>query len=165
MKQDRAFQHYAWALGILSLIQLLMSHGLFENPNKLKAQELTVDGTDLTPLTELAADTANSAVTAIGAGVVFVCCILLAGAVMVLLRYAVKDLFTPQTKRRGLLAAAVSFAVCLLAGILFGGLHQAGTALFISVPLPLISWIVYHVGREPVDQEAAERQIGEDQYY
>lgn len=165
MKQDKAFQHYAWGLGVLSFIQMLMSHGLLDNPNKLKAQELIVDGADLTALTELAADVGNSFITSVGTGVVLVACTLLSGAVMLLLRYVVKDLFTPDTKRRGLIAAAVSFGVCLFAGLLFGGLHQGETALFISLPVPVISWLVYHIGRVPVDRNSIEQQIGEDQYY
>ena len=165
MKSDKASQHYAWGLGALSFIQILMSRGLLDNPNRLKAQELIVDGTDLTDWVELNASAINSFTDTVAAGIVLVVSVLLSCTVMVLLRCVVNDLFAPRTKRRGLIAACISFGICLIAGLFFGGLHQASTALIISLPVPFVSWIVFHAGRTPVDQNLAEQQIGEDQYY
>ena len=165
MKQDKAFRHYAWGLGILTFLQMMMSHGLFENMNLLKAQELIVDGADLTALTELAADAGNSFIRTVGMGLILVACVLLSATVMLLLRFVIKDLFTPDTKCRGLIAAGISFGICFIAGLVFSGLHEASTALFISLPVPGVSWLLYHAGRKPVDQISAEQQIGEDLYY
>lgn len=146
---DKASLHYGIGLTALSILQMCMTHGLFQNPNQIKGQELTVDGTDLTPYTELAAEAGNSLVTLLGAAVIFVCCIILSAAVMMLLRLLLRDKFDERTAKCGLIFAGVSAAVCFLAGMLFSGGHALAAPLILCLPVPAVSWLVYHIGRAP----------------
>lgn len=145
-KIDKASLHYGIGLAALSILQMCMTHGLFQNPNRMKGQELIVDGTDLTPYTELAAEAGNMLVSLIGAVVIFICCVILSAVVMLLLRL-LRDQFDERTAKRGLIFAGISAAVCFLAGLLFSGGHEASTALMLCLPVPAVSWLVYHIGR------------------
>ena len=165
MKQNKASNRYLAGLGALTVVYLCMLHGLMQNPNLLKAQELTVDGADLTPVVDLAASAANSFIMTVGTAVVAVAGILLSGAVMLVLRYFFRDTFTARTARRDLRFAVIAGVLFLAAGLFFSRLHAIGTSLLLCLPVPVVSWLVYHVGREPEDPEQAEQQIGEDQYY
>ena len=146
---DKASLHYGIGLAVLSIAQICMTHGLFRNPNQMKGKELTVDGADLTPLTELAADAGNSLVQFAGAVIIFAVCIILSAAVMLLLRKLLRDPFDAQTAKRGLMLAGISAAVCFIAGLLFGGSHEIMTALILALPVPAASWLAFHIGRKP----------------
>lgn len=144
---DKASLHYGIGLAALSIVQICMAHGLFDNPNQLKGTELTADGADLSPYTELAAEAGNGLIRLGGIIVMLVTCIILSAVVMLLLRLLLRDRFEQQTVRRGVICAGVSFAVCLIAGLIFGGIRETGTALLLSLPVPAVSWPVYHLGR------------------
>lgn len=145
-KIDKASLHYGIGLAALSILQMCMTHGLFRNPNRMKGQELIVDGTDMTPYTELAAEAGNLLVSLIGAVVIFISCVILSAVVMLLLRL-LRDQFDERTARRGLIFAGISAAVCFLAGLLFSGGHEASTVLILCLPVPVVSWLTYHIGR------------------
>ena len=148
-KIDKASLHYGIGLAALSILQMCMTHGLFQNPNRMKGQELIVDGADLTPYTELAAEAGNSLVSLMGAVVIFICCVILSAVVMLLLRLLLRDQFDERTAKRGLIFAGISAAVCFLAGLLFSGGHEASTVLILCLPVPVVSWLTYHIGRSP----------------
>ncbi len=149
IKTDKATTHYAAGLGVLSFLQICMTHGLFDKRNQLRGSELYMDGTDFSQWTDLAADAANSLAGLIGSVIIFIVCAVLSAFVMLLLRSILKAPFDPQTKKRGLFCAAASMIVCFLFGCLFSRLHDVVTVLILSLPVPAVSWLIFHAGREP----------------
>lgn len=150
---DKASVYYNSGLILLSALQICMAHGLFVNPNQLKESELIVDGANLTSVSELAATAGNSLIQMLGTVVVFIVCVVLAVVVMLLLRLLLHHKFEAHTARRGLICAFISFAVCFSASIAFSRMREIGTSLLISLPIPVVSWLVYHLGRAPEDNQ------------
>ena len=163
--KDKASNRYLAGLTAVTAVYICMLHGLMQNPNLLKSQELIMDGADLTPFVDLAASAANSFVMTVGTAIVAVAGILLSGAVMLVLRYFFRDTFLAGTARRDLRFAVIAGVLCLAAGLLFSRLQMIGVSLILCLPVPVVSWSVFHAGRAPEDPEQAERKIGEDQYY
>ncbi len=141
----------------LSVIQLMLIHGLFsaEHPPITQA-ELYVDGTDFSIVSALLSG-AQSGIYSIVDFISIVVDVILGAVlsliVMRILRRLTLRSSTIQSKKTGLIITLL----CGLIFFLFGSIFMNFKLMLVYIPVPVVSFLSYHLGKKTQNKENTEQ--------
>ena len=148
--RDRAAIRYCIAFLVLSLLQIILIRGLFTSENYVSMQtDLYVDGADFSPWLSLAETGINSTVYTFSLIVDIVIGVLLSGITMLILRLCSRRLYTAQTRRITVPVTLGVTVLCCLLSLVFSRFSAIADALLLYLPVPVLSWCVFHLGAKP----------------
>ncbi|MCI5816311.1 hypothetical protein [Ruminococcus sp.] len=148
-KPHGASVRYGGAFLLVSVIQLCIIHGVVTSDTAREVlPELYADGSDLSPLVSLFSFGVHSlafSLVVLSAGLYG---IIIPFLVMLVMRRFGAPVLPAGTKRRNIRFTLAVALVCLLAGCCFSRFRLIGDTLLMYLPLPAVSWLVFHLGRQ-----------------
>lgn len=155
-KPDKASIYYSIGFIVLSIIQMCLIHGLFTTPqeNIIQTGELYVDGADFSPLISLFDSGMQSIVFEISVLFNMFLGFILSLIVMLIIRKFARRFSTSETRQFDTIETIIVSVICLLIGCIFSRFQLILDVVLIYIPIPVVSWLAFHLGKKP-EQDAA----------
>lgn len=149
-KPDKASTRYLLGFVALSIIQMCLIHGLLTSPEGQKIQtDLYMDGADFSPILSLFDTSVRSLVFQISVFFDIFLGIILSLIVMLILRKRSMYQFTPETRRLDTIVTMICSILFLVISFSFSHFRMILDTCLIFIPVPIVSWFVFHVGKHP----------------
>ena len=150
MKFGKASIFYSIGISLLSIAQLLLIYDLLVSNHAINIPtDLYVDGADFSPFLSLAEAGANSIVYLVSIIVDVVIGTLISLIVMRVLRYFALPFFTEKTTKLGIIITLICGIVFFFIGCIFVKFNPILDLFILYIPIPLVSFLSYHLGKNP----------------
>ncbi|MDD6827862.1 MAG: hypothetical protein PUE12_17460 [Oscillospiraceae bacterium] len=147
-KQKKSSMLYHGVFLAISVFQLFIIHGvLSSNTAKETISQLYVDGADFSQLISLIGSGINSLSFSISVFSAVLWGTIIALIVMSVVRRISKDRITKEKRSENLKITIVLSIIFFLIGCFFSGFKIIDTVLIMYLPVPVISWMIFHIGK------------------